>query len=77
MPHPKRRKSVQKKRQRRGAISYNSPTFSRCPTTGVLHIAHTAHWYEGKLYHKGNIILTKNKKKNKVGEKKDENKEVT
>jgi ribosomal protein L32 len=30
-----------------------------CPTTGQPHLFHHAHWHEGKLYYKGNVVAEK------------------
>ena len=35
------------------------PQIATCPTTGQPHLYHRAHWYEGKLYYKGKVVMEK------------------
>jgi large subunit ribosomal protein L32 len=28
-----------------------------CPTTGQPHLFHRAHWFEGKMYYKGKVVI--------------------
>jgi large subunit ribosomal protein L32 len=34
-------------------------TLSKDPATGEAHLMHRAHWFEGKLYYKGNVVMEK------------------
>ena len=59
MPNPKRRHSKTRRDTRRGHDKATVPTVSIDQTTGMPHLRHRAHWNEGKLYYKGNLILEK------------------
>lgn len=59
MAVPKRRASstrTKKGRTHKKAVAANVAT---CPTTGQPHLYHRAHWHEGKLYYKGQVIAEK------------------
>jgi large subunit ribosomal protein L32 len=57
MPNPKWRHSKQRKRKRRTHYKAETPQLATCKTTGATHIMHHAHWHEGSLYYKGNIVI--------------------
>jgi large subunit ribosomal protein L32 len=58
MAHPKSRISKQRKRKRRTHYKIKQlPTISICQATGQPHLRHTAHWHEGKLYHRGRVMI--------------------
>jgi len=57
MAHPKRKQSKQRKRKRRTHYKATTPTVATCPTTGQPHLFHRAHWHEGKLYYKGQVVI--------------------
>ena len=59
MAHPKRKTSKTRRDKRRTHYKAEAPTISTCPTTGQPHLYHRAHWYEGKLYYKGKVVLEK------------------
>ncbi len=59
MPHPKRRHSKTRRDKRRTHYKAEAPTVALCPTTGQPHLFHRAHWYEGKLYYKGKVVMEK------------------
>ena len=57
MPNPKRRQSQQRSAKRRTHYKATAETWSTDKTTGETHLRHRAHWVEGKLYYKGNIVV--------------------
>ena len=59
MPNPKRKLSRSRRDSRRS--TYKAPTFTiaKDTTTGEAHLFHRAHWFEGKLYYKGKVVLEK------------------
>ncbi len=57
MAHPKRKISRQRRDKRRTHQKLALPTLAVCPATGETHIYHRAHWHEGKLYYKGNVVI--------------------
>ena len=59
MAHPKRKISKQRRNKRRTHLKLDTPAISVCPTTGEPHLYHRAHWHEGKLYYKGQVVLEK------------------
>ncbi len=59
MAHPKRRQSSTRRDKRRTHYKANAPQVAIDPTTGEAHLYHRAHWYEGKLYYKGKVVLEK------------------
>jgi len=60
MAHPKRRQSTTRRDKRRTHYKASVPNIATCPTTGEPHLFHRAHWYEGKLYYKGKVVMEKN-----------------
>jgi large subunit ribosomal protein L32 len=59
MAHPKRRTSKSRRDKRRTHYKAEIPTLAICPATGEYHLYHRAHWYEGKLYYKGKVVIDK------------------
>ena len=35
------------------------PTIAKDATTGEMHLYHRAHWHEGKLYYRGQVLIDK------------------
>ena len=61
MPNPKHKHSKTRRDKRRTHYKATAPTVAVCPTTGEPHLFHRAHWFEGKLYYKGNVVMEKAK----------------
>lgn len=59
MAHPKHRISKQRRNKRRTHYKAVAPTIATDPTTGEAHIYHRAHWFEDKLYYKGQVVMEK------------------
>jgi large subunit ribosomal protein L32 len=59
MAHPKRKISKTRRDKRRTHYKTEKPTTATCPTTGETHLYHRAHWFEGKLYYRGKVVLEK------------------
>lgn len=59
MPNPKHRHSKSRRDKRRTHWKAEVPTIATDPTTGQPHLMHRAHWYEGKLYYKGKVVMEK------------------
>ncbi|MFN6039145.1 MAG: 50S ribosomal protein L32 [Bacteroidota bacterium] len=59
MPNPKRKISKSRRDKRRTHIKDTPKTIGIDQTTGEAHLLHRAHWYEGKLYYKGKIVMEK------------------
>ncbi|MCH2216244.1 MAG: 50S ribosomal protein L32 [Flavobacteriales bacterium] len=59
MAHPKRKISKTRRDKRRTHFKTSAPTLAVDKTTGEAHVYHRAHWYEGKLYYKGKVIMEK------------------
>ncbi len=59
MPNPKHRHSKSRRDKRRTHWKAAVPTLATDPTTGQSHLFHRAHWYEGKLYYKGKVVMEK------------------
>jgi len=57
MPNPKRRHSQQRSAKRRTHYKAEPATLSTDKTTGELHVRHRAHFSEGKLYYKGQVVV--------------------
>ncbi len=57
MAHPKRRTGKSRRDKRRTHDNALLPTLSICPVTGEYHRCHRAHWYEGKLYYRGKVVI--------------------
>lgn len=59
MAHPKRRTSTTRRDKRRTHVKAVASNLATCPTTGQPHLYHRAHWHEGKLYYKGQVVAEK------------------
>lgn len=59
MAHPKRRIGKTRRDKRRTHYKAVLPQLALDQTTGEYHLYHRAHWYEGKLYYKGKVIIDK------------------
>jgi|TARA_R110002050_G_scaffold244268_1_gene380905 large subunit ribosomal protein L32 len=59
MAHPKRKISKTRRDKRRTHINAEMPTIAIDSTTGQPHLFHRAHWFEGKLYYKGKVVMEK------------------
>lgn len=57
MPNPKFKHSKTRTRKRRTHDKAKLPTIAIDPTTGQPHLYHRAHWFEGKLYYKGKLVI--------------------
>lgn len=57
MATPKRRTSKTKRDKRRTHYKATAPTMAVDPTTGETHLFHRAHWHEGKLYYRGQVVI--------------------
>ncbi|MEJ6623938.1 MAG: large subunit ribosomal protein L32 [Arcticibacterium sp.] len=59
MAHPKRKISKTRRDKRRTHYKAVAPTIAKDPTTGEMHLYHRAHWHEGKLYYRGQVLIDK------------------
>lgn len=59
MAHPKSKQSKTRTRKRRTHYKAEAANVSTCPTTGQPHLFHQAHWFEGKLYYRGKVVMEK------------------
>jgi large subunit ribosomal protein L32 len=59
MPHPKRKHSKSRSASRRTHYKATPATITVDQATGEAHLMHRAHWYEGKLYYKGKVVMEK------------------
>lgn len=57
MATPKRRASKTRRDKRRSHIRATAPTMAVDPTTGESHLYHRAHWHEGKMYYRGQVVI--------------------
>ena len=57
MAHPKRRQSKTRRDKRRTHNVAVVPQIAKDPTTGENHLYHRAHWHEGKLYYRGQVLV--------------------
>ena len=57
MAHPKRKISKTRRDKRRTHYKATEAQIATCPTTGEAHLNHRAHWFEGKLYYRGNVLI--------------------
>jgi len=53
----KRKISKTRRDKRRTHYKAIAPTIATDPTTGESHLFHRAHWHEGKLYYRGQIVI--------------------
>ncbi|CAN5369987.1 50S ribosomal protein L32 [soil metagenome] len=59
MPNPKHKHSKARTGSRRSTYKASVPTVATDTTTGQPHLYHRAHWFEGKLYYKGKVVMEK------------------
>lgn len=59
MAHPKRKTSRTRRDKRRTHYKTTAPAVATCSTTGQPHLFHRAHWFEGKLYYRGKVVMEK------------------
>jgi len=59
MAHPKRKTSKTRRDKRRSHLSVKLPQIGTDPVTKEAHLYHRAHWFEGKLYYRGNVVIDK------------------
>ncbi len=59
MAHPKRKISKTRRDKRRTHYKAKAPQIATDPTTGEAHVFHRAHWSEGKLFYKGEVVIDK------------------
>jgi len=57
MAHPKRKISKQRRDKRRTHYKASMPQIGIDSTTGEAHLYHRAHWNEGKLYYRGQVLI--------------------
>ena len=57
MAHPKRKISKTRRDKRRTHYKASSQQLATCPSTGEDHLYHRAHWYDGKLYYRGRVLI--------------------
>ena len=57
MAHPKRKISKTRRDKRRTHYKAIPSQIATCKTTGENHLYHRAHWYEGKLYYRGKVLV--------------------
>ena len=57
MAHPKRKISRTRRDKRRTHYKATTPQIATDPTTAESHLYHRAHWHEGKLYYRGQIVI--------------------
>ncbi len=57
MPNPKWRHSKRRKRARRTHFVTDTPQIATDSTTGAPHLYHRAHWSEGSLYYRGQVVI--------------------
>ena len=57
MAHPKRKISKTRRDKRRTHYKAPESQIATCKTTGEKHLYHRAHWFEDKLYYRGNVLI--------------------
>jgi len=62
--HPKRKISKTRRDKRRTHYKATVPQIATCPTTGESHLYHRAHWHEGKLYYRGQVLIDNTSEEN-------------
>ena len=58
MAHPKRRISKTRRDKRRTHYKASAQQIATCPETEENHLYHRAYCSEGKLYYRGEIVIT-------------------
>lgn len=61
MPHPKRKISKSRRDKRRTHDNAAAAPMHVCPTTGTVHLPHTAYKVGDDLYYRGQVIIPGNK----------------
>ena len=59
MAHPKRRQSSTRRDKRRTHYKARLPQLAKDATSGEMHLYHRAHWFEGKMYYRGKVVMEK------------------
>ena len=59
MAHPKRRQSSTRRDKRRTHYKASVPQLAKDATSGEMHLYHRAHWFEGKMYYRGKVVMEK------------------
>lgn len=59
MAHPKRKQSKTRRDKRRTHYKATAPQLAVDKTSGETHLYHRAHWSEGKLYYRGQVLIDK------------------
>ena len=57
MAHPKRKQSKSRRDKRRTHYKAAPTQLATDPVTGEIHVYHRAHWHEGKLYYRGQVVI--------------------
>ena len=57
MAHPKRKTSKTRRDKRRTHYKASMSQIAIDKTTNEAHLFHRAHWYDGKLYYKGKVLI--------------------
>ncbi|MCM8569711.1 50S ribosomal protein L32 [Gramella jeungdoensis] len=57
MAHPKRKISKTRRDKRRTHYKASAPKVAVDAVTGEAHLYHRAHWHEGKLYYRGQVLI--------------------
>jgi large subunit ribosomal protein L32 len=57
MPNPKWRHSKRRKRARRTHFVTDVPQIATDPTTGERHLFHRAHWVDGNMFYRGQMVI--------------------
>jgi large subunit ribosomal protein L32 len=57
MAHPKRKISKTRRDKRRTHYKAKMPQIATDTTTGEAHLFHRAHWHEGKLFYRGQVLI--------------------
>ena len=64
MAHPKRKISKTTRHKRQTHYKASVPRIATCRTTGEAHLYHRAHWHEGKLYYRGQVLIDATEEEN-------------
>ena len=59
MAHPKRRQSSTRRDKRRTHYKAEVPQLAKDATSGEMHLYNRAHWFEGKMYYRGKVVMEK------------------
>ncbi|MFD0932081.1 50S ribosomal protein L32 [Psychroflexus salinarum] len=57
MAHPKRKISKTRRDKRRTHDKAKMPQIATDTTTGEAHLFHRAHWHEGKMFYRGQVLI--------------------